>query len=172
MLNVMGKALLLASSLSPLILGLAIKQLLNAALGWVAILTVCCLLSVGGCVHLVRRAPSRSAHFPLHIRKFVRRDHEVSALLVAYVLPFLLTDTSWPITIYVVLMLALALYYGGGYHFNPVMALLRYHFYTIETDSSANHLLISRVQLHPRLPSVSVVRFTSEVSVLAGDPHE
>ena len=164
--------LLLASSLSPLILGMAFRQFLDAEYLWGVMLTALFLLLVGGCVHLVRGAPSRSAHFSLRIRKFVRRDHEVSALLVAYVLPFLLSTTPWPMIVYIILMLALALYYGGGYHFNPVMALLQYRHYTIETDSAADHLLISRVRLHPQVQSVDVVRFTSEVSVLVGDPHE
>lgn len=164
--------LLLASSLSPLILGMAFQQFLNSEYIWGLTLTAIFLLLVGGCVRLVRGAPSRSAHFSLRLRKFVRRDHEVSALLVAYALPFLLSATPWPMVAYLVLMLALALYYGGGYHFNPVMALLQYRHYTVETDSAADHLLISRVRLHPRLQSVDVVRFTSDVSVLVGDPHE
>ena len=102
----------------------------------------------------------------------MRRNDQVSALLVAYVLPLLGTDTHWLMTVYFLFVLGFALYYGGIYHFNPVMAVLRYHYYTVETDSETNHLLISKVPLRPRLQSVSVVRFTPEVSVLAGDLHE
>lgn len=164
--------LLLASSLSPLILGLAVQQFINAEYVWGAILTAFFLLFACACIFVFCKLPSHGERFTLHIRQFVRRSDQVSALLVAYVLPLLGTDTHWLMTAYFLLVLGFALYYGGIYHFNPVMAVLRYHYYTVETDSETNHLLISRVPLRPRMQSVSVVRFTPEVSVLAGDLHE
>ena len=94
------------------------------------------------------------------------------AFLLAYILPFLRADMDILATLYVMVLVVLALVHSGTYHFNPIMAMFQYHFYSVETAEGESRLLISKhrvKQVTEKSVQVPVVRLTSDVVLCVKD---
>ena len=60
-------------------------------------------------------------------------------------------------------MILLVFTNARAYHFNPVMGLLGYHFYSIKSGEGASVLLISRSELRRTDEQVKTVRLTNGI---------
>jgi hypothetical protein len=76
-------------------------------------------------------------------------DREVIAFLVAYVLPLALGGTSsqafdpWAVG-FVLLIFGLIVWGSHAYDFNPLLGLLGYHFFEVETEDGITYVLITK----------------------------
>lgn len=153
MLNKFAKILLVLSSLSPVLGAVAVNQLalgkpLVSWLPWVVVT----LLLVVICWGLLHYAVKNAQKHKLKIEQFEDNDKEVLAFLLAYLLPLVsvkdtVAEIHWLTGAYVLVIILLVFTHARAFHFNPVMGLLGYHFYSLKSGDGISLLLISRSEL-------------------------
>jgi len=160
MLNTFAKFLLVSTSLSPLLGAVAVNQISRGEtpLHWGPWLIITALL-VFLCWGLLHYAGKNAQQQTFHIKEFERNDKEVLAFLVTYLLPFLSNEKmgfagDWLTGTYVLLIIFLVIAHAGALHFNPVMGLLGFHFYSVKNEDGVSHLLISNTEL--RRPGIDI----------------
>lgn len=174
MLNRFAKFLLVSTSLSPLLGAVAVNQFSRGepAMRWGVWLTVGLLL-VFLCWALLHYAAKNAQQHDFRIKEFERNDKEVLAFLVTYLLPFLSTEKmgfagDWLTGAYVLLIIFLIIAHAGAFHFNPVMGLLGYHFYSVKSAEGISQLLISKAELHQPGEDVPTVRLGQNIYLHTG----
>lgn len=174
MLNTFAKFLLVSTSLSPVLGAVVVNKIAHGepAIQWGAWLAVALLL-VFLCWAVLAYASRNAQKHTLHIKEFERDNKEVLAFLVAYLLPFLSNDkmgftVDWLTGTYVLGLIFLVVAHAGAFHFNPVMGLLGYHFYTVKEGDGVSDLLISRVELRRPGKDVATVRLAQNIYLHTG----
>ncbi|TCD46823.1 hypothetical protein [Chlorobium sp. N1] len=167
--NGFAKLLLVATSLSPLLGAVAVNNIaLNRPwTSWVPWMGVGIFLIVL-CFLLLRYFEEVAQEEKISIVEFERNDKDVLAFLLAYLLPFLSSKSmdfqgQWLTGAYILLIIFLVVSHTGAFHFNPVMALVGYHFYGIRTKDGVSQLLICRGTLKRLNQEVSTVRLAPNI---------
>jgi hypothetical protein len=101
---------------------------------------------------LLHYAAGNAQTHKLRVEQFEDNDKEVLAFLLAYLLPLIsVKDTvgeiHWMTGSYVLVIILLVFTHARAFHFNPVMGLLGYHFYSLKSSDGMSLLLISRSEL-------------------------
>jgi hypothetical protein len=99
-------------------------------------------------------------------------DHEVSLLLVAFILPLLtdqIANMNWSALVPCAVLLFSLACLSNGFNMNPMLSLLGYHFYRVETPEKVTRLLISRDSLQ-NVKNVSKVVELTEYMLLDVTP--
>lgn len=144
----LAKLLLIATSLSPLLGAVGVNKLAHhEQMGWAWIattifLTLCCW---GLLTHLSRSLSKNT----FTVKEFESQDKEVLVFLLTYLLPFLSSEKlsftgEWFTGAYIIGIIFLSLMHADAFHFNPVMSLLKYHFYSVKGSDDLRYLLITK----------------------------
>lgn len=157
MLSRIAKALLVATSLAPVLLGYGVVALgedivaPNEGQPWItAWHWFAMALGLGVVAYLIPKiALSRIQPQPMHLKGVKDADKEILTFLIAYLLPFVGRTTlnanpySWT-GLYVFGLIFLAVYHTNAFTFNPLLAFFGYHFYEVETQVGMKYLLVSK----------------------------
>lgn len=169
MLNTFAKLLLVATSLSPMLGAIAVNQYAKGGdwTDWVPWLAPAVLLFII-CALILHFATSVAQVHPQQITKVERTDKEVLGFLLAYLLPVVSAKESafqvhWQTVAYAFVILLLVFTHANALHFNPLLGLLGYHFYTIEDSDGRPILLISRQPFHLKGQTVQVVSLSPSI---------
>lgn len=173
--NWFAKLMLVATSLSPILGAVAIREFSHGKswTSWGLWLGVAMLLIVI-CWGLLKYVAKSGQTHIVHIKEFERKDGEVLAFLLAYLLPFV-TDKDkaftdeWLTGAYVLAILALSIAHAGAFHFNPVMGLLGYHFYAVKNGDGAPILVISEKELCRIGIEINTVRIDHNIYMSIGE---
>ena len=174
MLNWFAKLLLVSTSLSPILGAVAVNQYSlgkppSAWLPWLAV----ALLLIFICWSLLRYAAGAAQKHTLKIAQFEDKDKEMLAFLLAYLLPFaaakdMLADVHWLTGAYVFGVILLVFTHARAFHFNPMMGLLWYHFYSLKDGDGVSVLLISGTELRRAGGEVQTVRLAHDIYLQIG----
>ena len=174
MLNWFAKLLLVSSSLSPILGAVAVNQYtlgkpLSAWLPWLLV----ALLLIFICWGLLYYAAHSAQKHTLKITQFEDKDKEVLAFLLAYLLPFaaakdMLADVHWLTGAYVFSIILLVFTHARALHFNPMMGMLGYHFYSVKDGDGVSVLLISRSELRRSGVEVDTVLLANDIYLRIG----
>jgi len=174
MLNTIAKFLLVSTSLAPILGAVAVNQIARNEpwrqwAPWLA----AGLILVFLCWAMLRYASANAERHRLHITEFERNDKEVLAFLLAYLLPFVSAENmaftgEWLTGAYILGIIFLVIAHAGAFHFNPVMGLLRYHFYAVKSVNGVSYLLISKVELRRSGVEVQTVRLAHGIYLYTG----
>lgn len=174
MLNTFAKFLLVSTSLAPLLGAIAVNQLAHDDpwtrwVWWV----VAALMLAALCGLMLRYAAGNAQRHLFTIREFERKDQEVLAFLLAYLLPFVSAKDmafsgEWLTGAYILGIIFLVIAHAGAFHFNPVMGLLGYHFYAVKNGDGVSQLLISKDELRRPGTEVQTVRLAQHIYLHIG----
>ncbi len=177
MLNRFAKFLLVSTSLSPVLGAVAVNQFAHhePVMRWGAWLAAAVLL-VFLCWGLLRYAAKNAQKHLFHIKEFERNDQEVLAFLLAYLLPFISSKNmaftgEWLTGTYILVIIFLVIAHADALHFNPVMGLLGYHFYSVKNGDGVSHLLISKEELRRPGKDVQTVRLAHTIYLHTGNAN-
>ena len=136
---------------------------------WLAAALILVLL----CWALLQYAAKNAQRHLFHIKEFERNDQEVLAFLLAYLLPFVASENmaftgDWLTGAYILGIIFLVIAHAGAFHFNPVMGLLGYHFYSVKNGDGVSHLLISKQELHRPGKDLRTVRLAYHIYLHTG----
>ena len=177
MLNFSAKCLLVSTSLSPVLIANAINQFercepWKSYVWWL----VAALLLVILCWRLLRYAENKAEIHEFQIKEFERKDQELLAFLLIYLLPFVRSEnvtfaSQWLTSAYVLTIIIIAIAYAGAFHFNPVMRMFGYRFYAVKNHHGVSTLLISKTDLRRPGSKLQTVRLAWDVYLHVGDPR-
>ena len=173
-MNRFGKFVFVATALAPCAWAYSVNLFAHGenelAWLWLGIgfgLFVICWLMLEG----VKRFHQRQ---PLTTKKVKLADKEILAFLLAYLLPLAANvhvgfrgDILTAIFVYGVI--ALCVLHSNAFTFNPLLAILGYHFYEVEGDMGMTFLLLTRRTLHACESTFTVVQFGEYIFVETGD---
>lgn len=174
MLNGFAKFLLVATSLSPLLGAVAVNQISRGepAQHWAPWIIAAVLLAFL-CWAVLWYSARHVQKQICHIKEFEQNDKEILAFLVTYLLPFLSSEKmgfvgDWLTGAYVLFIIFAVITHAGAFHFNPVMGLLGYHFYSVKSSEGYSYLLISKTELIKHDVEVQAVRLAHHIYLHTG----
>lgn len=171
MLGTALKLLLVATALAPIFLTLAFLEYRQDQL-WpqgCAYLTAAVLLTVA-CVGLLRGAKSHLEVLAFEIQSAKTADREVIGFLLAYILPLVLAEAGAVsldglTIVFLLLLFAVVVWGTHSYDFNPVLGVLGYHFYEVQTTGGIDYVLITRRKIVSVREITKVVHLTEYVTL-------
>ena len=178
MLNFAVKSLLVSTSLSPVLGTVAVNQFERGKpwtvwIWWLALAIFLAFL----CRVVLKVAEKKAQRHVLYVENFERKDQEVLTFLFIYLLPFIQSGDStlaseWLTSLYVSLIVVIAIAQSGAFHFNPTMRLLfGYRFYAVKTRHAVSNLLISKKNLRRPGKELQTVGLAQDVYLHTGGSH-
>lgn len=171
MLNFFAKSLLVTTSLSPVFLAIAIRQLERGE-SWVASCPwiLAALILPIACWGLLKESKRIVQSRPLTITSIERNDQQMIGFLFVYLLPFIWSDKvifgGQALTVvYAVVVTVIAIANASAFHFNPVLRALGFHFYTTKNEEGTTTLLISDVEIRRPGGSIDAISLSSDTCV-------
>lgn len=163
--SMVARAILFLSGYAPLFLIFSIQYFDKYGL-WALIPAGLGALAMLGLMIWIGWLKNTSA-VPVPIRAVRRKDAEVIAYMFAYVFPFLgldLKDNASTIGLGVFFVVLMVLNVSSNMvHINPMLNLLGYHVYEVDTDSAENHTLITRRSRLVRDTDINAVSIGDDV---------
>ena len=101
-------------------------------------------------------------------------DNEGFGLLLVYVLPLITRDLAvynWYEWILVTFLFCLIVATSYGYHFNPLLIFMGYHFYKVTESEGMPHVLITRRRIYKTGEQLEVARVTEYVLIERKPPR-
>jgi hypothetical protein len=146
MLSRLAHLLLVATSLSPVLLIFGVSEL-NSDERLGAICIICSLLLAVIC-HLVLWVAARSGELErVRVTRTKSLDHEAVLFVVSYALPLLVPEhrlaSYWALGTFVSVVFVV-LYSLQVAHVNPLLAIFGYHFFEISPATGETAMLITR----------------------------
>lgn len=90
-------------------------------------------------------------------------DHENTAFLLLYVMPLFtqkFNTLEWQFWVPTLVIFAVITATGYNYHFNPMLGLLGWHFYKVESAEGVTFILITKKQLRTAANTIKVGQLT------------
>lgn len=82
--------------------------------------------------------------------------------MLIYLLPLVARDSlpvaKMEVTIYVFIIIGWAVYHSNAFYFNPLLALLGYHFYEVISNDGMSHMLVTRKTIKKPQKNLKVVQ--------------
>ena len=176
MMNLFAKTLLASTSLAPVLGAVAITSIERCEpwTSWIWSILVAIILVVV-CWALLEYQARKGQKELISIKEFERKDQEMLVFLFIYLLPFLRSfnpvfSPQWLTGGYILVIVILAIADTQAFHFNPVMRLLRFRFYSIKTQDGLSNLLISKRELR-RLCEIETVSLGRNIYLYTGGSH-
>jgi len=172
-LNAFARLLLTSTALAPVGITYAwvayIQEMLETALiilGVSLALLILCLIVLSS----ARRNLASSRFKPSEIEA---ADHENTAFLLLYVMPLFTSQFNtldWQFWIPTVVIFGVITATGYTYHFNPMLSLLRWHFYKVKSAEGVTFVLITKKHLRTAATELNVGQLTEYILLdLGGD---
>ena len=174
MLGGLVRILLALTAMSPLSVSLAISFVREDKMRYAFIALCACVLLGLVAWWLISQARLRLEIFPVRIKKVKSADKEIMVFFLAYVLPLIFRSQmsfdmwSWG---WAAAILLFVLWSTDAMQANPVLGLLGFHFYDVETEDGVSYLLISRGKINSALAVSHVVQI-GEYGLLEAIPGD
>lgn len=166
MLSGLARMLLTASAIAPI----------SATYAWVAysqdektIAAIAVLIGIVAflaCVLVLGMAKSHLEVLEFSSDAIEPADSENVGFMLVYLLP-LFTDKintlNWSLWVPMTFIFALTTATGFGYHFNPLLGLLRWHFYKITSKSGVTYVLITKKHIRAAGKVIRVGQLTEYI---------
>jgi hypothetical protein len=150
MLSTLARILLTFTAMAPVSLTYAWVAWYQSEKSIAAICLLLGIVLVGACLLLLEYAKQNLEALPLKVTSVEPSDAESFGFMLLYIFP-LFTDRigalNWELWIPVVVVFAIITGTGYGYHFNPLLGVMRWHFYKITSEDGVTYVLITRKHL-------------------------
>lgn len=95
-------------------------------------------------------------------------DREYITFILLYLSPLFtaqLGDLNWHILVPTMIVFVLVISTGYGYHFNPLLGLLGWHFYKVGTEEGVTYVLITKKELRSAKQCLTVGQLTEYIVI-------
>jgi hypothetical protein len=171
MLSKIARLMLTASSIAPVGFTYAWVAYLQDE-GRVAIIAVVIsLLAVFLCLFILRFARKNLEALPFHAKEIEAADSENLGFMLLYLFP-LFTDKigslNWSVWIPLLVIFGVIVATGYGYHFNPLLGIMQWHFYKVTSTEGVTFVLITKKHLRGAMEKISVGQLTEYILIDLG----
>ena len=164
----LAKLLLAFTAFAPALLTYAAVSVINCDYWHAAAFVAGCGLLVLLCAGLLRFAKSRLQSRTYRTTTVETADNEVFGLLLVYLLPLIIRDLAtynWLAWVLVTFVFCLVVATSYGYHFNPLLVFLGYHFYKVTETDGMPYVLITKRRIYRTRETLNVARLAEYVLV-------
>lgn len=166
MLNPLARLLLTATALAPVGLTYAWVAFIQDERSAAISLSIISCSLVALCIWMLRSCETNLPSTEFKPSTVEAADHENTAFLLLYVLPLFTSKFNtldWQFWIPTVLIFAVITATGYNYHFNPLLGLLGWHFYKVQSNEGVTYVLITRKHLRTAATSLNVGQLTEYI---------
>jgi hypothetical protein len=171
MLSTLARLMLTASSIAPVgftYAWVAYMQcqgrvaIVAGALGLFAV--VCCLI-------VLRVARKYLEAIPFKSKEIEAADAENIGFMLLYLLPLFtekIEGLHWELWVPTLIVFGIIIATGYGYHFNPLLGILRWHFYKITSTDGVTYVIITKKHIRAASQSLTVGQLTEYILIDLG----
>jgi len=166
MLNSLARLLLTSTALAPVGLTYAWVAWVQGSKCWAFGILGVSIFLVTVCMLLLWRAQKRLAVTNFRPASIEAADHENTAFLLLYVMPLFTSkfDTlDWQFWVPTVVIFAVITATGYNYHFNPLLGLMGWHFYKVQSPEGVTFILITKKHLRTAATELKVGQLTEYI---------
>ena len=164
----LAKLFLAITAFAPALLTYAAISAINCDYWHAVVFVAGCVLLIFVCVGLLCFAKSSLQSRTYCTATVETADGDVFGLLLVYLLPLITRDLStynWLAWVIVTFVFCLVVSTSYGYHFNPLLVFLRYHFYKVTETDGLPHVLITRRRIYKTGETLEVARLAEYVLI-------
>lgn len=172
MLSSFARILLTGTAIAPVSLTYAWVAALQGEYGVALTAFFLGVFLVALCLALLKLARGQLEAFDFKPKSIEPADAESFGFMLLYLLP-LFTDKidglNWELWIPLIVVFAIIVGTGYGYHFNPLLGLMRWHFYKVTSDSGVTYVLITKKHLRTAASPKRVGQLTEYILLDVGN---
>ena len=168
MLNAFARILLTSSAIAPVGLTYAWVAFMEGDERAAIYILLSSLATVAICLLLLRYARKNLESSPFQAVEVEAADRENMGFLLLYLLPLFTSQfntLNWQLWVPTLVIFAMITATGYNYHFNPLLGLLRWHFYKVQSKEGVKYVLITRKQIRSAANPVSVGQLTEYILI-------
>ena len=172
MLSTLARLMLTSTAVAPVLLTYAYVAFQAEKLELAASLLAATLVLVSVCWKMLNYMKRNLERMKFTTTSVEAADRENIGFLLIYLLPLFTTDFSslnWDIWIPAVIIFGFVVATGYSYHFNPLIGLMRWHFYKVGTPEGVTYVLITRKQLRNANGTIEVGQLTEYIVIDVGE---
>ena len=168
MLSRVARLLLTSTAVAPVLLTYAWVAYQEEKECLAVLLLAGCAGLVLLCVFLLRYARRNLERMTFEAVAVEAADRENIAFLLLYLLPLFTDDIAsfnWQVWIPALLIFGVVVATGYTYHFNPLLGLIGWHFYKVNTKEGVTYVLITRKHLRNATEAITVGQLTEYIVI-------
>jgi hypothetical protein len=166
MFNALARLLLTGTALAPVGLTYAWVAYVQGDHRTAKIILAISLGLVVICAILLRSATKNLAASDFRASSIEAADHENTAFLLLYVMPLFTSrfeTLDWQFWVPTIAIFAVITATGYNYHFNPLLGLMRWHFYKVQSAEGVTFVLITKKHLRTAATDLRVGQLTEYI---------
>lgn len=175
MLSVFARLMLTITSIAPVALTYAWVAAMQSEWRVAAYAATAGIVAVAMCVGVLSIARTNLESISFTCKEIEAADSENFGFMLLYLLP-LFTDKistlNWEIWIPTIVVFGAIIGLGYGYHFNPLLGLLGWHFYKITSADGVKYVVVTKKHLRTAAQQMRVGQLTEYVLIDLGGKHD
>jgi hypothetical protein len=129
-------------------------------------------VAVAVCLLMIGQAKKSLAASNFKATSVEAADHENTAFLLLYVMPLFgsqFNTLNWQFWIPTIFIYGIITATGYSYHFNPLLSLMGWHFYKVDSTENVKFVLITKKHLRTASTELRVGQLTEYILLDLGD---
>lgn len=172
MLNTLAKWLLTSTAIAPVALTYAWVAYQAGSTQLALILGALCFALLMVCLGLLGYSRKTLERVSFTAKSVEAADSENVAFLLLYLLPLFtgkINELTWQIWVPMIAIFAVITATSYSYHFNPLLGMLDWHFYKVESADGITYVLITKKQLRKAAEQIQVGQLTEYILIDLGE---
>lgn len=172
MLNALAKWLLTSTAIAPVALTYAWVAYQAGSTQLAVMLFGLCIALLLICLGLLRFSQNNLERVNFTAKSVEAADSENVAFLLLYLLPLFtgkINELTWQIWAPMIVIFAIITATSYSYHFNPLLGMLGWHFYKVESSDGITYVLITKKQLRKAAEQMQVGQLTEYILIDLGE---
>ena len=120
------------------------------------------------CIWMLRYAKRNLERFNFSVATVEAADRENMGFLILYLLPLFTASfatLNWIVWVPTLLIFAVITSTGYSYHFNPLLGIMKWHFYKVGTPEGVTYVLITKKELRHASQPLTVAQLTEYIVI-------
>jgi hypothetical protein len=166
MLNALARLLLTATALAPVSFTYAWVAYVQGDPHTAKIIAAVGVALVVMCAVLLASAVTNLPASDFRASSIEAADHENTAFLLLYVMPLFTSQfqtLDWQFWVPTIIIFGVITATGYNYHFNPLLGLMRWHFYKVQSPEGVTFILITKKHLRTAATELRVGQLTEYI---------
>lgn len=168
MLSRLAKLMLTSTSLAPIALVYAWVVYSDSKVELALYLIGIAIALVALMIALLAYCQKHLERSKFRVTSIEAADREYITFILLYLSPLFtaqLGDLNWNVLVPTMIVFVLVISTGYGYHFNPLLGLLGWHFYKVSTEEGVTYVLITKKELRSAKQCLTVGQLTEYIVI-------
>jgi len=167
-LSTLAKILLTSTAIAPVGFTYAWVAWFDGEKTFAGLAIAASLFLVLVCIWMLRYAKKNLERFNFSVATVEAADRENMGFLLLYLLPLFtasFTALNWTVWVPTLLIFAVITSTGYSYHFNPLLGIMKWHFYKVGTPEGVTYVLITKKELRHASQPLTVAQLTEYIVI-------